>query len=72
MFINVRKDNTIELTAVGLSERALLRRMADGVHVQAFDDSKLHANWLVLAPKLIVEEKSDKLTKEENNDRTNR
>ena len=56
MFIEVHANRgTVVLTGVGTDEMSLLRRMADGVHVQAFDDSKDYKKVIVLAPKLLDE-----------------
>jgi len=54
MFIEVHAGNeTIVLTGVGTDEMNLLRKMTDGVHVQAFDDSKDYKKVIVLTPKLL-------------------
>ena len=55
MFINVKNDHEVELTAVGLTEMKLLERLSKGVHVQAYDKSKSFASHLVITPELLPE-----------------
>ncbi len=55
MFINVKNDHEIQLSAVGKTEMALLERLSKGVHIQAFDNSQAHASFLVIAPVLLPE-----------------
>jgi len=57
MFINVKNDHEIELTAVGKTEMELLERLSKGVHVQAYDNSKSHASFLIITPELLPKDK---------------
>ena len=53
MFINVKKNGEIKLTAVGSDHMDLLKRLADGVVVQAYDDSKVCSSSIILVPVLL-------------------
>ena len=53
MFCNVRENGEIELIAHGSDEMNLLKRMADGVKVQAYDDSVTFRSIIILAPVLL-------------------
>ena len=55
MFINVKKNHEIELTAVGGDEIKLLEELSKGVHVQAYDKSRPYASFLIITPELLPE-----------------
>lgn len=58
MFINVKNDHEVELTAVGRTEMELLEKLSKGVHVQAYDKSKSYASFLIITPESLPKEQS--------------
>ncbi len=55
MFVNVRNDHEIELTAVGRTDIELLEKLSKGVHVQAYDKSRGYVTFLIITPELLPE-----------------
>lgn len=58
MFCEVSENGEIRLTATGSIEMNLLKRLSDGVHIQAYDEGNGYCSHIIIVPVLIpVKEK---------------
>ncbi len=58
MNIHVRSDGSLELIGVGRRDMELLERLSNGIHVRAYDKSRVYVSFMIIEPELLPKEES--------------